>query len=133
MYKNIVKRLLDIIVALLALPFVMLVFVIIAPIIYINDRGPVFYRAPRRGHNGKIFMMLKFRSMYINSLDLRNSDGSTYNSENDPRVTRVGRFMRKTSIDELPQIINVLLGDMSLIGPRPTLTTKPYDEFDYIL
>ena len=97
----------------------MMVLVIFAPIIYFTDRGPVFYNAPRVGKNGKPFKMYKLRSMYVNAPDIRLADGSTYNGEDDPRVTKVGRFMRKTSIDELPQFINILLGDMSLIGPRP--------------
>ena len=101
-----------------------------APIIYINDPGPVFYNAARRGKNGKTFKMYKFRSMYVNSPNLKSADGSTYNGEDDPRVTKVGKFMRKTSIDEIPQFLNVLLGDMSIIGPRPTLPTKPFEETD---
>ena len=119
MYKHFFKRLLDIILALLAMPFVLLVIIIFAPIIYFTDKGPVFYNAKRVGKNGKPFKMFKLRSMYVNSPDIRLADGSTYNGEDDPRVTPIGRFMRKTSIDELPQIINVLLGQMSFIGPRP--------------
>lgn len=118
MYKKYVKRILDIIVSLLALPFVFLAIVIFGPLIYIEDRGTIFYKAKRRGLNGKIFYMYKLRSMRMNAPDLRNKDNSTFNSSNDPRVTKVGRFLRKTSIDEVPQIINVLKGDMSLIGPR---------------
>lgn len=128
MYKNFLKRVFDFIIALIALPFVLLAIIIIAPIIYINDPGPVFYNATRYGKNGKIFKMFKFRSMYVNSPDLRNADGTTFNGENDPRVTKVGRFMRKTSVDEIPQFLNMLLGHVSLIGPRPTLATIPYDE-----
>ncbi len=128
MYKSFFKRLIDIIVSLFALPFVVLVILIMAPLIYINDRGPVFYNATRRGKNGKSFKMFKLRSMYVNSPDIRNADGTTFNSSKDPRVTKVGRIMRKTSIDELPQFLNVLLGDMSLVGPRPTLANKPYEE-----
>ena len=90
-----------------------------APIIYFDDKGPVFYNAPRLGKNGKPFKMFKFRSMMVNAPDIRNEDGSTYNGDDDPRVTRVGRFMRKTSIDEIPQFLNVLNGTMSFIGPRP--------------
>ena len=95
-----------------------------APIIYFTDKGPVFYSAERLGKNGKFFKMHKFRSMRVNAPDLRNADGSTFNSSSDPRVTRIGRMIRKTSLDETPQIFNVLKGDMSIIGPRAHLTTK---------
>ena len=128
MYKAFVKRLLDILLSLIALPFVLLAILVMAPFIYFCDRGPIFYNAPRRGKNGKEFKMFKLRSMYVNSPDIKNADGSTFNSANDSRVTKVGRFMRKTSVDELPQILNVLLGHMSFIGPRPTLPTTPYEE-----
>ena len=126
------KRLFDIILSLIALPFVLLLIIIFAPIIYFTDKGPVFYNAPRLGKKGKVFKMYKFRSMYVNAPDLKNADGSTYNGDNDPRVTKIGRFMRKTSIDEFPQFLNVLKGDMSFIGPRAHLTTnyKGYDLLD---
>ena len=132
MYAKFVKRLLDIIVSFLALPFVGLVVLIMAPIIYLEDKGPVLYKATRRGKDGHEFKMFKLRSMYVNSPNIKNADGSTFNSANDPRVTKVGRFMRKTSVDELPQILNVFLGDMSFIGPRPTLATTPYDQLPEI-
>ena len=122
MYKHFFKRLFDILIGLMALPFVLLVILIFAPIIFLTDRGPVFYNAPRLGKNGKIYKMYKLRSMYVNSPDVKNADGSTYNGKNDPRVTPIGRFMRKTSIDEIPQFLNILFGHMSLIGPRPHLT-----------
>lgn len=128
MYKCFFKRAIDIILSLIATPFVLLAIAIMAPFIYLEDRGPVFYNATRRGKNGKKFKMFKLRSMYVNSPDLKNADGSTFNSDNDPRVTKIGKFMRKTSVDELPQILNVLIGDMSFIGPRPTLANKPYEE-----
>ena len=131
MYKHFLKRLFDIIIGLIALPFVLLIILIFAPIIYITDRGPVFYNAPRLGKNGKVYKMYKLRSMYVNAPDIKNADGSTYNGENDPRVTKVGRFMRKTSIDELPQFLNILFGHMSLIGPRPHLT-KNYKGYDLL-
>ena len=131
MYKKFFKRLIDIVVSLLAMPFVALVLMIFAPIIYFTDKGPVFYNADRLGKDGKIFKMFKLRSMRVNSPNLLNPDGSTYNGDDDPRVTAVGRFIRKTSIDELPQFLNVLIGDMSLIGPRAHLT-KSFKSFELL-
>ena len=132
MYKHFFKRLVDIIIGLVALPFVLLVVMIFAPIIYFTDKGPVFYNANRAGKDYKPFKMFKLRSMYVNSPDLKNADGSTFNSDNDPRVTPIGRFMRKTSLDEFPQFLNILIGDMSFIGPRPKLYNpdKKMEEMD---
>ena len=130
MYKKFGKRAIDIIIGFIGCIFFAIAFIFVAPAIYLTDKGPVFYNATRRGKNGKEFKMYKFRSMYVNSPNLKNADGSTYNSDNDPRVTKIGKIMRKTSVDELPQFINVLIGDMSLIGPRPTLATKPFSEVD---
>ena len=121
MYRKFIKRLLSIFLSIIGMPFFVLIFIIVAPLIFIEDKGPVFYNAPRLGRNGKIYKMYKFRSMKVNAPDLRNEDGTTYNSEDDPRVTRIGRVLRKTSIDETPQILNVLIGNMSFIGPRPDL------------
>ena len=101
------------------LPFLVLVLLFVAPIIHFEDYGPVFYVAKRIGYKGKTFGMLKFRSMRVDAPDIRLADGSTYNGEDDPRVTRIGRFLRKTSLDELPQLLNVLVGQMSIIGIRP--------------
>ena len=128
MYKNFFKRLIDFVIALCGTPFLLIIFLVVAPLIYLEDKGPVFYNATRRGKDGKEFKMYKFRSMYVNSPDLRNEDGSTYNGENDPRVTKIGKILRKTSLDETPQLLNILKGDMSIIGPRPTLATKPISE-----
>lgn len=124
MYKHFFKRLFDIIGALIILPFVLLEIIILAPFIWLNDRGPIFYNAYRAGKNYKPFKMFKLRSMYVNSPDLKNPDGSTWNSDNDPRVTPIGRIMRMTSLDEFPQFLNVLMGDMSFVGPRPKLYRK---------
>lgn len=121
MYKRFFKRIIDFLAALCALPFVLLVIVIFGPIILITDKGPIFFRGYRVGKDGRQFRMYKLRSMYVGSKDIRNADGSTFNSSNDTRVTPIGRFLRKTSIDEMPQFLNVLFGDMSLIGPRPTV------------
>ena len=128
MYKSFFKRFIDVVVSLVALPFFCLGFIFIAPLIYFTDRGPIFYNATRKGKNGKDFKMYKFRSMMVNAPDMRNADGSTYSGNDDPRVTKIGKILRKTSLDEIPQVLNVLMGDMSLIGPRPTLATKEYIE-----
>lgn len=127
MYTHFLKRIIDILIGLVALPFVLIVIIIFGPIIYFTDKGPVFYNAERIGKNGKYFKMFKLRSMYVNSKDIRNADGSTFNSDNDPRVTPVGKFLRKTSLDEFPQFLNVLVGDMSFIGPRPKVGKIDYN------
>ena len=126
-----IKRILDLFGAIALMPFVSLVLLAFAPIIWLSDRGPIFYNAFRAGKGYKPFRMFKLRSMYVNSPDLKNPDGSTYNSDNDPRVTPIGRFLRKTSLDEFPQLLNVLLGDMSFVGPRPKLYggKSTYDGF----
>lgn len=132
MYRVFGKRLIDLIISIVGLPFFGILFIIFAPIIKLTDKGPVFYNAERLGQKGKVFKMYKFRSMRVNAPDIRNKDGSTFNGDNDPRVTKIGRIMRKTSIDETPQILNVLKGDMSIIGPRPFVTTHyyGYDKLD---
>lgn len=126
MYKKYFKRFLDICFSLIGILIFFLAFIVVAPIIYMTDKGPIFYNAKRLGIYGKPFKMYKFRSMKVNAPDIRNEDGSTYNSDDDPRVTKIGSIMRKTSIDELPQFINVFLGQMSLIGPRP----DPLDDME---
>lgn len=130
MYSKYIKRVFDIILSLVALPFVLIICLIAGIFIYCEDKGNIFYKAKRRGVNGKIFEMYKLRSMKVNAPDLRNADNSTYNSPDDPRVTKTGRIMRKISIDELPQIFNILKGDMSFIGPRPITINRPLEEYD---
>ncbi len=144
------KRVLDVLITLLFLPMLCLVMLVVALFIRLDSEGPVFYRQKRVGQDGVEFDMLKFRSMYINNDDAihreavkrymngdRLSDHSgavstLYKLVDDPRVTRVGRFIRKTSIDEFPQFINVLRGEMSLVGPRPPLPyeVENYSEYD---
>ncbi|QMU97427.1 sugar transferase [Microbacterium esteraromaticum] len=114
------KRALDIAVSVLALPVTAVVALLVAIAIKLEDRGPVFYAAPRLGQRMAHFPLFKFRSMKVDAPDIRNDDGSTFNSADDPRVTRVGRFIRRTSLDELPQLINVIRGEMSIVGPRPS-------------
>jgi undecaprenyl phosphate N,N'-diacetylbacillosamine 1-phosphate transferase len=130
MYKTYGKRALDILIGFLALPVVLAVLILVGPVIYMEDKGPVLYKATRRGKGGNAFTMYKLRTMDVNSPDLRNPDGSTYSSPQDTRVTRVGRVLRKTSLDEIPQFLNVLKGDMSVVGPRPTLATKNSNKLD---
>jgi len=93
--------------------------------VWLDSGSPVLFTHARLGLNGKLFRVLKFRSMYRNVADLRNPDGSTYNDPRDPRVTQVGRWLRKLSLDELPQLINVVRGEMSLVGPRPDVPDAP--------
>lgn len=126
MYARYVKRLLDLCLSLILLLPIGILCLFIAPWILLSSPGPVFYVAERLGRGGKVFRMYKFRSMIHNAPDLRLDDGSTYNAEDDPRLTSAGRFLRSTSLDELPQVLNVLLGDMSLVGPRPDLPSQLY-------
>lgn len=117
-YQLVIKRIIDLLICIIILPLVLLITIPIVIAIKVEDRGPVFYKSGRIGKGFKEFNMLKFRSMKVNAPDLRNEDGSTYNSKVDDRVTRVGRFIRETSLDEIPQFFNVLLGQMSIVGPR---------------
>jgi len=119
MYVHYFKRSIDFLVALCALPFFCLIYIVLVQYYFFMDKGPMFYSGERLGLYGNPFPMYKFRSMKVNAPDIRLKDGSTYNGDDDPRVTKLGRFIRKTSLDEIPQILNVLKGDMSLIGPRP--------------
>lgn len=130
MYEKYFKRLLDLFISILAFPLFAIVFIIFAPLIKFEDGGSVFYKAKRRGKDGCIFEMYKLRSMKMNAPDIRNKDNSTYNSPDDPRITKVGNVIRKTSIDETAQILNVIKGDMSIIGPRPITIDKPINEYD---
>lgn len=136
-YQIVVKRFVDIVLCTIALPFVMLIVIPVGLAIKIEDRGPIFYYSKRLGVGFKEFGMIKFRSMKVNAPDIRNTDGSTFNSDKDPRVTRIGHILRETSIDEIPQVFNVLKGDMSIIGPRAgdveSKDTYETDEKDKLL
>ncbi len=131
MYNFFFKRFFDIFFSIIAIPFFLLICFPIAILIIIEDAGPVFYTAERLGKNNVTFKMFKFRSMKVNAPDIRLSDGSTFNSKDDPRVTKIGKFIREYSIDEIPQILNVFRGDMSIIGPRPDVKSNEnyYEEF----
>jgi Sugar transferases involved in lipopolysaccharide synthesis len=119
MYRKYIKRIFGLILAIIGFPFFLIIFIGVAPLIYLEDKGPVFYNGKRIGRDGKIYKMYKFRTMKINAPDIRLSDGSTYNGKNDPRVTKIGRILRETSLDETPQLLNIIKGEMSFIGPRP--------------
>ena len=119
LFNKFLKRFFDIIVCLIAVVALLPVWVIIAVAIKIDSKGPVLFKQERRTKNGKIFKMYKFRSMVVNAEKM--AEG-LFNYENDPRVTKVGRFLRNTSLDELPQLFNVIKGDLSIVGPRPCVT-----------
>lgn len=129
MYKKYIKRIIDIIFSLLLIPVVVLIIMICGLFIKLEDGGPIIYTSNRLGKGKKVFKMYKLRSMKVDAPDIRNEDGSTFNAAEDPRLTKVGKFIRKTSLDELPQVFNVLYGNMSFIGPRPGLpdNIKMYD------
>lgn len=114
-----VKRTFDIVCSTVLMIPVGIVIGVSSIFIKTEDKGPIFYMANRTGRYGNTFKMFKLRSMKVNAPDIRLVDGSTYNGDNDPRTTKFGKFARKTSIDELPQVINILKGDMTFIGPRP--------------
>ena len=136
-YQLGIKRTIDIIACLVALPFVLIILIPVAIAIKAEDHGPIFYRSMRIGKGFNEFGMLKFRSMKVNAPDLRNEDGSTFNSKADPRVTKIGHILRETSLDEIPQVFNVLAGQMSIIGPRAgdveSKDTYEEDEKDKLL
>ena len=129
MYAKYIKRILDFTLSLIALIVLSPVFVIIAIAIKIDSKGPIFFLQERLGKNGKIFKIIKFRTMVVNAEHI--GDGLKVKSENDNRITKIGKFLRKTSLDELPQLINVIKGDMSIVGPRPPVTYHPYKYEDY--
>ena len=123
-----IKRVIDILGSFTGLLVLSPLFIVIALIVKFTSKGPVFFSQKRVGRNGKAFDMYKFRSMVVNAEELKEKlaaqnemSGPMFKMKDDPRVTKVGKFIRKTSIDELPQLWNVLKGDMSLVGPRPSL------------
>ena len=126
MYRHFFKRLFDIVAASISLLLVSPILLIVAIAIKIDSKGPVIFKQKRLGKNGKVFNMYKFRSMVVNA-----EAGGVYSDNTDPRVTKVGNFLRKTSIDELPQFINIIKGDMSFIGFRPPLTYHPWPIEEY--
>ena len=126
MYRKFLKRLFDILLSLFILIVLSPVMIIAAIAIKLDSKGPIIFKQKRLGLGGKEFYIYKFRSMCVGA-----EKGGVYSDNSDKRVTRVGNILRKTSIDELPQALNVLKGDMSFIGPRPPLTYHPWPVSEY--
>lgn len=129
---DIVKRIIDIILGTVGLIICLPIFIIIAILIKIDSKGPVFFKHTRVGKNGKVLKIYKFRTMVQNAQDLiknftpeqKKEFEENFKLEDDPRVTKIGKILRKTSLDELPQIINILKGEMCIIGPRPIIKSE---------
>lgn len=134
------KRIIDILFSVTGLLFLIPIFIMVAILIKLESKGPVFFAQERVGKNGEGFKMYKFRSMIVNAEELKEKlhsqnemSGPMFKMKNDPRVTKVGKFIRKTSIDELPQLLNVLKGEMSLVGPRPSIPQEVMHLEDWML
>lgn len=128
MYLRFWKRFLDILLSLLALTILWPLMLVVAALIKLTSPGPVLFRQQRLGLNGKTFSIYKFRSMTVNA---EHTGSGVYSEKDDPRVTKIGKFIRAASIDELPQLVNILRGDMSIVGPRPPLTYHPWPIEEY--
>lgn len=127
-YRDHTKRVIDLIIAIPVLIIAVIPMVFIAIAVKLDSPGPIFFRQERLGKDGKVFRMLKFRSMCVGA---EKTGSGVYSGKNDSRVTRVGKIIRATSLDELPQLINIICGDMSLLGPRPPLTYHPWSIEEY--
>lgn len=124
----ILKRLVDIVGSLVGIILLSPILLLISLMIKLTSKGPVLFRQERLGKNGATFKILKFRTMVVGAEKI--GDGLTVKSESDSRITKIGALLRKTSLDELPQLINVLIGEMSLVGPRPPVTYFPYEGYN---
>lgn len=123
----IIKRLMDFIGSSVGTIIILPILIIIAIVIKLTSKGPVFFKQERLGKDGEIFKIFKFRTMIVNAEKI--GDGLSVNSANDIRITKIGKILRATSLDELPQLFNVVLGQMSLVGPRPPVIYFPYDGY----
>ncbi len=128
MYRKFLKRFLDVVISVIALIVASPFMLITAVLIKLESPGPVIFKQQRLGKGGKVFWIYKFRSMCVGA---EKTGSGVYSGKGDARVTKVGRIIRATSIDELPQLINILKGDMSIIGPRPPLTYHPWPVEEY--
>ena len=128
MYKHFFKRLIDFLLSFIGIVILAIPMLIIALAIKIDSKGPVIFKQKRIGKNGKVFNILKFRSMCVGAEKI---GSGVYSGKGDARITRVGKILRATSLDEIPQLLNVLIGNMSFIGPRPPLTYHPWPIEEY--
>ncbi|MBE6795478.1 MAG: sugar transferase [Ruminococcaceae bacterium] len=128
MYKSVLKRAIDVILSFFAIVFLAVPMLLIALLIKLDSKGPVLFKQERLGLGGKVYKIYKFRSMCVGAEQMGTG---VYSGDGDPRVTRMGKIMRATSIDELPQLLNILKGEMSFVGPRPPLTYHPWNIEDY--
>ena len=130
-FNSVLKRTCDILFSVSGLIMVTPVIIAVAVMVKLDSNGPVLYKAERVGRNGKIFYMYKFRSMVVDA----DKTGSLISPENDPRITKAGRFLRRYELDELPQLVNVLVGQMSFVGPRPEVEqyTRQYTEEEKVI
>ena len=126
MYRIFLKRFIDVSVSLIAVIVLAIPMLIIALAVRLQDGGPAIFKQERIGKGGKSFYIYKFRTMILNA-----EKGGVYSDNNDPRITKIGNILRKTSLDELPQFFNILKGDMSFVGPRPPLTYHPWPITEY--
>lgn len=127
-YNRVIKRAIDLFVALVGIIILCIPMLIISVFIKCDSKGPVLFRQKRIGKNGKVFEILKFRSMCVGA---EKTGSGVYSGKGDARVTKVGKVLRATSLDEIPQLFNIFIGDMSLIGPRPPLTYHPWSYSEY--
>ena len=128
MYKHFIKRFIDIVLSLIGLVICIIPMLLIAIAVKLDSKGPVIFKQKRIGYKGKVYEIWKFRSMCVGA---EQTGTGVYSGKGDSRVTRVGNILRKTSLDELPQLINVLAGKMSFVGPRPPLTYHPWPIEEY--
>ncbi|MSU00247.1 sugar transferase [Tissierella pigra] len=126
-FNLVLKRLMDFFGSLVGVIIISPILLIIAILVKLNSRGPVLFKQERLGKDGKVFKILKFRTMVVNAENI--GDGIRVKSELDNRITKIGKVLRKTSLDELPQLINVIKGEMSLVGPRPPVVYHPYNGY----
>lgn len=124
----VIKRFADVVLSLVGIIILFPILLVVATVIKVSNPGPVLFKQERLGKDGETFYIYKFRTMIVNAEHI--GDGLRVREDGDPRITKIGRFLRATSLDELPQLMNVVLGTMSLVGPRPPVTYHPYKGYE---